>query len=326
MQFMPPRRRFLAQTLGAATALAAPAVWAQAARYPSRAITLLCPWPAGGSTDHTLRAFAESASHQLGQSVVIVNRPGASGTLGATAMPSAKPDGYTITQLPPAAFRLPQMQKTAWDPLADFTYVVGLTGYTMGLVVRADASWKTIQEFVEDARARPGKINYGSTGLATSPHMVVEELALGQKLDLQHVPHKGSAELATSLLGGHIMAASDSSGWAPHVEAGRMRLLAVYGTRRAKRFPQVPTLTEAGYPIVSEARYGIVGPQGMDATVAARLHDAFKATLDDSKVLQVLDKLDQPALYMTGALYLEYARRDVARDRELAKRLNLTQL
>jgi len=326
MQFMPPRRRFLAQTLGAATALAAPAVWAQAARYPSRAITLLCPWPAGGSTDLTLRAFAESASRQLGQSVVIVNRPGASGTLGATAMPSAKPDGYTITQLPPAAFRLPQMQKPAWDPLADFTYVVGLTGYTMGLVVRADASWKTIQEFVEDARARPGKINYGSTGLATSPHMVVEELALGQKLDLQHVPHKGSAELATSLLGGHIMAASDSSGWAPHVEAGRMRLLAVYGTRRAKRFPQVPTLTEAGYPIVSEARYGIVGPQGMDATVAARLHDAFKATLDDSKVLQVLDKLDQPALYKTGAQSLEYARREGARDRELAKRLNLTQL
>ncbi len=105
-----------------------------------------------------------------------------------------------------------------------------------------------------------------------------------------------------------------------------MRLLAVYGTRRAKRFPQVPTLTEAGYPIVSEARYGIVGPQGMDATVTARLHDAFKATLDDSKVLQVLDKLDQPALYMTSAQYLEYARREVARDRELAKRLNLMQL
>lgn len=320
-----PRRRFLARSLGTAAALAAPAAWAQAARYPSRAITLLCPWPAGGSTDVTLRAFAESASHQLGQSVVIVNRPGAGGTLGATAMPSTKPDGYTITQLPPAVFRLPQMQKTAWDPLADFTYVVGLTGYTMGLVVRADAPWKTVQEFVEDARSRPGKISYGSTGLATSPHMVVEELALGQKLDLVHVPHKGSAELATSLLGGHIMAASDSSGWAPHVEAGRMRLLAVYGTRRAKRFPQVPTLTEAGYPVVSEARYGIVGPQGLDVAVAARLHDAFKATLEDPKVLQVLDRLDQPALYMTGAQYLDYARREVARDRELAKRLNLTQ-
>lgn len=326
MQPMHHRRHFLAQALGAAGALAAPAAWAQSAPYPSRAITLLCPWPAGGSTDVTLRAFAESASHRLGQSIVIVNRPGAGGTLGATAMPSTKPDGYTITQLPPATFRLPQMQKTAWDPLADFSYIVGLTGYTMGLVVRADAPWKSIQEFVEDARARPGKINYGSTGLATSPHMVVEELALGQKLDLVHVPHKGSAELATSLLGGHIMAASDSSGWAPHVEAGRMRLLAVYGSRRAKRFPQVPTLSEVGYGVVSEARYGIVGPRGMDAAVAARLHDAFKATLEDPKVLQVLDRLDQPALYMTGAQYLDYARSEVARDRELAKRLNLTQL
>jgi tripartite-type tricarboxylate transporter receptor subunit TctC len=320
-----PRRHFLAQSLGAAAALAAPGAWAQEAGYPSRPITLLCPWPAGGSTDSTLRAFAESASRQLGQSVVIVNRPGAGGTLGATAMPSTKPDGYTITQLPPAVFRLPQMQKTAWDPLADFSYIVGLTGYTQGLVVRPDAPWKTIQEFVEDARARPGKISYGSTGIATSPHMVVEELALSQKLDLVHVPHKGSSELATSLLGGHIMAASDSSGWAPYVESGRMRLLAVYGTNRAKRFAKVPTLTEAGYPIVSEARYGIVGPRGMDAAVVARLHDAFKATLEDPKVLQVLEKLDQPVLYMTGAQYLDYARGEVARDRELLKRVKLPQ-
>jgi tripartite-type tricarboxylate transporter receptor subunit TctC len=320
-----PRRHFLAQSLSAAAALAAPGAWAQEAGYPSRPITLLCPWPAGGSTDSTLRAFAESASRQLGQSVVIVNRPGAGGTLGATAMPSTKPDGYTITQLPPAVFRLPQMQKTAWDPLADFSYIVGLTGYTQGLVVRPDAPWKTIQEFVEDARARPGKISYGSTGIATSPHMVVEELALSQKLDLVHVPHKGSSELATSLLGGHIMAASDSSGWAPYVESGRMRLLAVYGTNRAKRFAKVPTLTEAGYPIVSEARYGIVGPRGMDAAVVARLHDAFKATLEDPKVLQVLEKLDQPVLYMTGAQYLDYARGEVARDRELLKRVKLPQ-
>jgi tripartite-type tricarboxylate transporter receptor subunit TctC len=325
MQPTHPRRRFLAQSLGTAAVLAAPTVWAQEAAYPNRPITLLCPWPAGGSTDTTLRAFAESASRQLGQSVVIMNRPGAGGTLGATAMPSTKPDGYTITQLPPAVFRLPQMQKTAWDPLADFTYIVGLTGYTQGLVVRADAPWKTVQEFVEDARARPGKISYGSTGIATSPHMVIEELALGQKLDLVHVPHKGSSELATSLLGGHIMAASDSSGWAPYVESGRMRLLAVYGTNRAKRFPQVPTLTEAGYPVVSEARYGIVGPRGMDAAVVARLHDGFKATLEDPKVLQVLEKLDQPVLYMTGAQYMDYARGEVARDRELLKRVKLPQ-
>ncbi|MDR2327352.1 MAG: tripartite tricarboxylate transporter substrate binding protein [Acidovorax sp.] len=318
------RRQFLNQALAATGALLAPAAFAQDGRYPDRAITLLCPWPAGGSTDVTLRAFAESASRHLGQSIIIVNRPGAGGTLGASAMPSTKADGYTITQLPPATFRLPQMQKTAWDPLQDFSYVVGLTGYTMGLVVRHDAPWKTIQEFVEDARKRPGQISYGSTGLATSPHMVVAELALKQKIDLLHIPHKGSADLANSLMGGHIMAASDSSGWAPHVASGRMRLLAVYGTQRAKRFPDAPTLTEAGYGIVSEARYGIVGPKGLDAQVSQRLHDAFKATLDDPKVLQVLEKLDQPVLYMNAAQYQRYASEEVARDREIVKRLNLT--
>lgn len=318
------RRHFLATALGGAGLAITPWAQAQETGFPSRPITLLCPWPAGGSTDVTLRAFAESASRTLGQNIVIVNRPGAGGTLGAAAMPSSKADGYTLTQLPPATFRLPQMQKTAWEPLKDFTYIVGLTGYTMGLVVRAEAPWQTLADFVKDAKARPGAINYGSTGVATSPHVVIEQLALSQKLDLVHVPHKGSADLATSLLGGHIMAATDSSGWAPHVEAGRMRLLAVFGTQRAKRFPNVPTLTEAGYPIVSEARYGVVGPPGMDAAITARLHDAFKAALEDPRVLQTLDKLDQPVLYMNGAQYLDYAKREVASDKEIVKRLKLS--
>ncbi len=296
-------------------------VWGQS--FPNRPITLLCPWPAGGSTDITLRAFAESASRTLGQSIVIVNRPGASGTLGASAMKTVPADGYTLTQLPPATFRLPQMQKTAWDPLTDFTYIVGLTGYTMGLVVRADAPWKSLRDFIEDAKSHPGKLNYGSTGVATSPHVVVEELVMAQNVDLTHIPHKGSAELANALLGGHIMAATDSSGWAPHVEAGRMRLLAVYGTQRVKRFADVPTLTELGYPVTSEARYGVVGPAGMDSTVINRLHDAFKATLEDSKVLQTLARLDQPVLYMNSLQYLDYARREVARDKEIVKRLKL---
>lgn len=322
---LPRRRHFLASAIGGGVGLLlSPWAYSQTSGFPSHPLTLLCPWPAGGSTDMTLRAFAESASRTLGQSIVMVNRPGASGTLGAAAMPSTKADGYTLTQLPPAVFRLPQMQKTAWEPLKDFTYIIGLTGYTMGLVVRADAPWKTLADFVKDAKARPGAIAYGSTGVATSPHVVIEQLAMSQKLDMVHVPHKGSTDLATSLLGGHISAATDSSGWAPHVEAGRMRLLAVYGTTRAKRFPNVPTLTEAGYPIVSEARYGIVGPPGMDAAITAKLHDAFKATLEDPRVLQMLEKLDQPVLYMNGGQYLEYAKREVASDKEIVKQLKLS--
>src|SRR5512140_295895 len=133
---------------GAVLLLALAAGPALAQQFPVKPITLICPWPAGGASDLVMRAFAESVGKQLGQNVIVENRPGASGTMGASALVSAPPDGYTLTQLPISVFRTPLMNKMTFDPLKDITYIINVTGYTFGLVVRADAPWKDLNEFV----------------------------------------------------------------------------------------------------------------------------------------------------------------------------------
>jgi tripartite-type tricarboxylate transporter receptor subunit TctC len=251
------RRRVL---LGAA-ALAAPfATRAQA--FPAKPITLIVPWPAGGSTERHLRTLAEIAAKNLGQNVIVENRPGGGGTTGPGTMAlTAKPDGYTIAQYPMGMVRLPHMQKVPWDPLKDFTSIVGISGYTFGFTVRADSPYKSFNEYIEAARKAPGKIDYGSTGTGTSPHLLMEELAGIAGVELHHVPFKGNADLTQALLGGHVMAMSDATGWDKFVDGGQMRLLVTFGEQRTKRWPSVPTAKELGYNVVSTSPYGLVGPK-----------------------------------------------------------------
>jgi tripartite-type tricarboxylate transporter receptor subunit TctC len=203
--------------------------------FPSRPIKLICPWPAGGSTDGVMRALAESATRILGNPVVIENKAGASGMLGPNELVNAKPDGYTLSQLTIGVLRLPHMQKMQFNPMQDFTYIACLTGYTFGIVVRSDSPIKSIKDLVDFAKANPGKFTYGSTGNGTTPHLAVEEFAMKAGIQLQHIPFKGSADGMAALLGGHVMSHSDATGWAPHVDAGTCRLLATYGSKRTKR-------------------------------------------------------------------------------------------
>ena len=308
----------------ASAAAALPATSTRAQSFPSRPITLYCAFPAGGPTDQVLRAFAESASKTLGQPIVVDSKPGAGGTLAPVALKNAKPDGYTLSQLPLGVFRIPHMQKTPQlDPLRDFTFIINMTGYTFGLAVPAGAPWKSLKEFVEDAKKNPNKIDYGSTGTGTTPHLVMEEFAAKAGIKLTHVPFKGSADMMTAILGGHIQAASDSTGWAPHVEAGKLRLLVTYGSKRTKKWPEVPTLAELGYDTVSDSPFGIGGPAGMDPSVVKTLHDAFRKTLEDPKVTAILDRFDQSVIYMGPEEYLKYARQMVDAERATIDRLGL---
>jgi len=315
-------RRTLIVGAGALAALPSAALRAQA--FPSRPVTLYCAFPAGGPTDQVLRAFAESASRTLGQPIVVESKPGAGGTVAPIAVKSAKPDGYTLTQLAISVFRIPHMQKTPQlDAMRDFTYIINMTGYTFGLVVPAGAPWKSLKEFVEDAKKNPGKIDYGSTGTGTTPHLVMEEFAAKAGIKLTHVPFKGSADMMTAILGGHIQAASDSTGWAPHVEAGKLRLLVTYGSKRTKKWPDVPTLAELGYDTVSDSPFGIGGPPGMDPSIVKTLHDAFRKALDDPKVTAILDRFDQSVIYMGPEEYTKYARQMVEAERVTIDRLGL---
>ena len=318
----PTRRDFLKTTAAAAATVAFPGV-VSAQAFPSRPIKLICPWPAGGSTDIVMRAFAESAGKALGGQMIVENRPGAGGTLGAVELVNAKPDGYTLSQLPLGIFRLPHMQKVQFDPLKDLTYVACLTGYTFGMVVRADSPLKTMQDLVEYAKANPGKLTYGSTGAGTTPHLVVEQFARRANIKLQHIPFKGNADGMQAVLGGHVMAHSDATGWGPHVDAGRCRLLATYGSKRTKRWPDVPTLLELGYQTVSDSPFGIGAPAGMDPALTKRLQDAFAKSLQDPAVVAVLDKYDQPIIYLDSAGYTKFARETFEAERETITSLGL---
>lgn len=319
---MSNRREFITSATAVVAGAALPSL-VQAQAFPARPIKYICPWPAGGTTDSVIRALAESASKTLGQPIIIDNKPGAGGMLGAIEMLNAKPDGYTLTQLPHGVFRFPHMQKVAYDPLKDFTWIACLTGYTFGLVVPTDSPIKSIKDLVAYAKANPEKFTYGSSGTGTSPHLAVEEFAQRAGIKLMHVPFKGNADNMQAVLGSHVMGASDSTGWGPHVEAGKLRLLATYGSKRTKRWPHVPTLDELGYQTVSDSPFGVCGPKGMDPAIVKTLHDAFKKTLDDPAVLATFDKYDQSVIYMNTEQYTKFARDSFATEKATIERLGM---
>jgi len=305
----------------AAAGFAAPLARAADA-YPSRPITLIVPWPAGGSTDTHLRKLGELASRHLGQPIVIENKPGASGMLGPSGMArSAAPDGYTLSQLTVAAFRQPYMQKVDWDPLRDFTYIIGVSGYTFGIVVKSDSPFKTFDDLIVYAKANPGKMSYSSTGTGTSPHLLVEDLAAKAGVQLLHVPYKGNADSTQALMGGHVMAQSDATGWGKFVDQGAFRLLVTFGEQRTRW--GAPTAKELGYDVVSYSPYGIVGPKGMDPKVVKILHDAFKKAMDDPEHTRLLQTLDQVYWYKSTEDYARWAAEQYVSERALIERLGL---
>ena len=313
--------RTLLSLLCVASALVAPAAVAQ--DFPNKPVTIICPWTAGGTTDQYFRVFAQIAAKYLGQPIVIENRAGAGGTLGPQHLVNQKPDGYTLSQIPISVFRFPHMQKTQFDPTKDFTYVIGLSGYTFGIVVRPELPYMTFQEFIAAGKAHPDKITYGTPGTGTSPHLLVEDLQNKTGAKFQHVPFKGNADSMNAFLGGHIHAVSDSSGWGPAVDAGKARLLATFGEQRTKRWPTVPTARELGIELVYPSPFGLAGPKGMDPKVVAILHDAFKKTLDDPEHQKILDKLDQVLWYRNTADYHRIAMESIENEKKIVDRLGL---
>ena len=312
------RRTLIA--LCTAVALAGPAL---AQTFPTKPIKLVIAFPAGGPTDITMRALADGASKALGQPVVVENKPGAGGTLPAQALQTAPADGYTLAQIPLGVFRLPYTTKINWDPVKDINYVLNVTGYAFGVVVPTDSPIKSWTHFVAWAKANPGKLTYGSTGTMTSPHLTMELVAQKAGLQLTHVPYKGSADLMQAVLGGHIMAASDSTGFAPQVEAGKLRVLNTWGDKRLDKFPDAPTLKELGYDIVQNSPFGIGAPRDTPPAVVKRLHDAFKTAMEQPAYLDALKRYDMVPIYMNSAQYKKFAQDTFAREKALIEKLGL---
>jgi len=298
------------------------AAWAQA--YPAKPVTMVVPWPAGGSTDIVMRTISEAAAKHLGQPIVIDNKPGASGTLGpAVVAATAKPDGYTLAQIPITVMRLPLMQKVTWDARKDFTYVVHLTGYTFGITAKADGAFKSWQDVVAFAKENPGKVTYATPGTGTSLHIGMEQIAARAGIQLTHVPFKGGAETNAAVLGGHTSLQADSTGWKPLVEGGQLRLLAIWTAERSKVWPDTPTLKELGYPFVFDSPFGIAGPKGMDALVVKKLHDAFKRALEEPAVIETMGKYDMVPRYLDTEGYRKAVDEVIANEQAALEKIGL---
>ena len=316
------RRRHLIQF--AAATLAAAGVGAHAQAFPARPVKLVIAFPAGGPTDITMRQLADNAGRILGQPVIVENKPGAGGTLPAQLLQTSPADGYTLAQIPLGVFRLPYTTKISWDPVKDISYVLNVTGYAFGIVVPADSPLTTWTHFVAWAKANPGKLTYGSTGTLTSPHLTTELIAQKLGLQLVHVPYKGSSELAQAITGGHIMAAADSTGFAPLVQAGKLRVLNTWGEKRLEKFPDAPTLKELGLDIVQNSPFGIGAPKGTPPAVVKRLHDAFKKAMEEPSYVQALARYDMVPMYMSSAGYTKFAQETFAREKALVEKLGLS--
>ena len=311
--------------LPAAASTAASQAPAEApARWPLKPLTLIVPWPAGGATDLTLRVLFEEAEPLLGQRIVTVNRPGAGGTLVAPALKAAEPDGHTLGQLPITVFRHALMNQVAWDPVKDLAPILQVSSTTFGLLVPTDSRWASLAEMLDWARRNPGALLMGSTGIGTTAHLAMEEILLEQGITYVHVPYKGTADQMLAVASGQLMAGVNSTGFAPWLDQGKMRRLAIFSAQRSARWPAVPTLKELGFPrSVYTSPWGLAAPRGTPASVVRLLHDAFHTAMHSERHKAALARYDQQLDYLSTQDYAQAILKTVEHEKALLRRMNL---
>lgn len=319
--FSKKRRELSIAMLGAAALSALPRGAQAQGTYPSRPITFICPWPAGGTADATMRALCAAASRELGQPVVLENKPGAAGMLGTSAMVVAAPDGYTIGQVPMSVTRFSQLGTFRFDPMKDITYIARTNGQTFGIAVRPDSRYRTLKELVAAAKTSPGTITYATSGVAGQTHVGMEEFAMKAGIKLNHIPFKGGSEALQAVMGGHVDVLADSSSWAPQVESGKLILLATWGEKRT-RF-DAPTLREAGYDVVVEAPNGVGAPKGIDPAIHARLRSAFRKATQSPEFTSACAKIDSDVMYLDADDYRRTIQQSVEHEKRLIEALHL---
>jgi len=296
------------------------------ARFPNRPIRFLIPWPPGGSLDALHRRMFEVVQQDLGQPVLIENMPGARGTRAALFLvQQARPDGYTLAHHHLSIIRHPFLtRQPTWDPVADFTYIMQITGFVFGTVVRADSPYRSFADLMEAARRRPGELTYSTSGIATTNHIAMELLLERERAQMTHIPFRGAQEGVTALLGRQITAISDSQSWREQVLNGDFRLLAAWTPTRLPSFPQAPTLRDLGYGMSVTSPYGIAGPRGLEPELVHLLHASFRKALQDEQSQRIFRQWDMPDEYLDPQGYLEAARERVVFEREAVARLGLT--
>lgn len=290
--------------LSIATALSLVLAGPALAEFPEKPITLIVPWSAGGSTDQTARALAAAASEELGQPIVIVNKSGASTTLGMSELAAAAPDGYTLGTLSTTTYMAPITgTEVPYDMMESFDFISYYGDNLIGIAVLADKPWQTLDDLVAASKEGNG-LNYGTAGANTTQNLMTEALKQETGANLTHIPYRGSAESLPSLLGGHVDFITETSVWAPYVESGEVRILAVNIPERSDSLPDVPTLDELGHQYLRSVQ-GIVGPAGIPEDVRSKLETAFRNALKDEDFVNVMTQLRMEIVDMDGAAMRE---------------------
>lgn len=315
------------RSLLAAAALAASGTaLAQTPGWPSRPITMIVPFPPGGLADIVGRPVAEALSRELGQSVVIENKPGAGGGIGMGQAARARPDGYTVLLALSSLTVLPEADGILGRPpmfaLSDLRPIARFTADPTVLAVRADSPWKTVKDFIDDARKRPGAINYGSSGNYGTMHVPMEILAQEAGIKLTHVPFTGAGPAVVALLGGQIQAVSSGPATVlQHVKAGKLRVLGHWGTGNLASLPEVPALKDAGFNAEYAQWSGLFIPAGVPDAIAQRLRSAARSASQDARVREVINGAGSPILYQDMPEFERYVLADARRMAEVVKRI-----
>ena len=316
------RRTLLAGALLASSTLAV----AQSPAWPSRPITLVVPFPPGGLADIVARPVAEALGRELGQSVVIENRAGAGGGIGMGHAAKSKPDGHTLLMALSSLTVLPEadviLGRAPMFTLSDLRPIARFTADPTVLAVRADSTWKSVKDFVEDARKRPGAINYGSSGNYGTMHVPMEILAQEAGIKLTHVPFTGAGPAVVALLGGQIQAVSSGPATVlQHVKAGKLRVLGHWGTGNLASMPEVPALKDAGFNAEYAQWSGLFIPAGVPEPIAQRLRTAARNAAQDARVREVITGAGSPILYQDTPDFERYVQADARRMAEVVRRI-----
>lgn len=310
----------------AVLALACAPMAALADNYPSKPIRLVVPYSAGGGADNAARIIATRMSTALGQTVVIDNRPGGSGMIGAQAVAVAEPDGYTVLYDASAFAVNPALRKMAFDPVKDLVPVSLAVTVPNIFVVPPDAPYKTVQEFVDYAKKHPGELTYASYGAGSAAHLIGELLKNQAGIDLLHVPYKGGAPALTDLMGGQVNAyfANAGSGMG-YVKSGKLRALAVTSAKRMAAMPDVPTLAESGFKSFEVLEWnGVFVPKGTPKDIVARLAKEVQAAAKDPVTRQRLETLGVDPVGSTPEVFSAFVQAEMTRWSALVKSNRIT--
>jgi tripartite-type tricarboxylate transporter receptor subunit TctC len=313
--------------LGLAGMMALSAHDAGAEQWPSKPILLVAPFTPGGTTDMVARTIAQALGKALNHTVIVDNRPGAGGTIGAASVARAPADGYTLllTNVGHTAAGA-IYKKLPYDFEKDFTHLALIAKVPNVLVVNKDFPAKNVAEFLAYIKAHPGKVHYGSAGVGTTQHLAAELLRDMAKLDIVHVPYKGAAPMMTDLIGGQTEFALDSAGSAgTYIRSGRVRALAITSEKRDPAFPALPTMVESGLPnYVASTWYGVAAPAGLPTPVKTRLHEALIKAYKDPQLIEAYRTIGAEPDARSPAAFDAFVRSETQRWAGLVKSVGIT--